>query len=105
MTKERLAPMVGEITELGFNMLGDQLGADFKDLDINSANIPDKEAGAHELADVLCYSVLLADRYGLDLDTIIREKIKRNEEKYPVSASYGNKSKYTELKKGSKENY
>ena len=51
-----------------------------------------------ELADVLSYCILLSDRYGLDMDTIIREKIKRNEEKYPVSKAYGNKAKYTELK-------
>lgn len=51
-----------------------------------------------ELADVLSYCVLLADRCGLDLDTILCEKIRRNEEKYPVSAAYGNKAKYTELK-------
>lgn len=51
-----------------------------------------------ELADVLCYSVLLADRCGLDMDEIIREKMKRNVEKYPVEVAYGNKAKYTELK-------
>ncbi len=52
-----------------------------------------------ELADVLCYSVLLADRCGLDMDEIIREKMQRNAEKYPVDSAYGNKAKYTELKK------
>ena len=51
-----------------------------------------------ELADVLCYSLLLADRCGLDTDEIIREKMKRNSEKYPVDTAYGNKAKYTELK-------
>ena len=51
-----------------------------------------------ELADVLCYSILLADRCGLDMDEIIRNKVLRNCEKYPVSAAYGNKAKYTELK-------
>ena len=51
-----------------------------------------------ELADVLCYSVLLADRCGLDMDEIIREKMKKNAEKYPVDIAYGNKAKYTELK-------
>ena len=52
-----------------------------------------------ELADVLCYSILLSDRCGLDLDEIIREKMLKNAEKYPVSASRGCKEKYTELKK------
>ena len=52
-----------------------------------------------ELADVLSYSVLLCDRLGLDMDEILQAKIKRNEEKYPVEKAYGNKAKYTELKK------
>lgn len=56
-----------------------------------------------ELADVLSYCLLLADRYGLDPDVILRDKIKKNEEKYPVSASFGNKAKYTELKKVGRE--
>ena len=52
-----------------------------------------------ELADVLCYCVLMADRCGLDMDEIIKEKMKKNGEKYPVEAAYGSKDKYTELKK------
>lgn len=51
-----------------------------------------------ELADVLCYSILMADRCGLDMDEIIRNKMQRNAEKYPIEAAYGNKNKYTELK-------
>ena len=53
-----------------------------------------------ELADVLCYSILLADRCGIDLDEIILEKMKKNGEKYPVEKAFGSKEKYTELKKG-----
>lgn len=56
-----------------------------------------------ELADVLNYCVLLADRYALDMDEIIQEKIKKNEEKYPAKVAYGNKAKYTELKKEGEE--
>ena len=52
-----------------------------------------------ELADVLCYCVLMADRCGLDMDEIIKEKMKKNGDKYPVEAAYGSKEKYTELKK------
>ena len=51
-----------------------------------------------ELADVANYCALMADACGLDLDEIIREKIKRNEEKYPVEKSKGSKRKYTNLK-------
>ena len=50
-----------------------------------------------ELADVLCYSILLADRYGLDLDEIIQNKVKKNAEKYPVEKASGVSTKYTEL--------
>ena len=51
-----------------------------------------------ELADVANYCVLMADACGLDLDEIIREKSKRNEEKYPIEKSKGSKRKYTNLK-------
>ena len=50
-----------------------------------------------ELADVVNYAVLMADACGRDLDEIVREKVRRNEEKYPVEKAFGNKAKYTEL--------
>ena len=50
-----------------------------------------------ELADVVNYAVLMTDACGLDLDDIVREKVRRNEEKYPVEKAFGNKAKYTEL--------
>ena len=50
-----------------------------------------------ELADVLSYSILLADRYGLDLDEIIQAKMKRNAEKYPIEKAAGVSTKYTDL--------
>ena len=52
-----------------------------------------------ELADVANYCILMADACGLDLDEIIQAKVKRNSEKYPVELAFGNKAKYTELKK------
>ena len=39
-----------------------------------------------------------ADACGLDLDEIVREKVKLNNEKYPVEKAFGSKEKYTELK-------
>lgn len=36
-----------------------------------------------ELADVMIYSIMLADYYGLDLDEIISEKLEKNLKKYP----------------------
>lgn len=51
-----------------------------------------------ELADVANYCVLMADACGISLDEIIRAKVNRNGEKYPVEKAYGKKDKYTELK-------
>lgn len=50
-----------------------------------------------ELADVLSYAILLADRYSLDLNEIIQDKMKKNAEKYPVEKSVGVSTKYTDL--------
>lgn len=50
-----------------------------------------------ELADVLIYACLISDKYNLDIDEIILEKIKKNSEKYPISKSYGSSKKYNEL--------
>ena len=51
-----------------------------------------------ELSDVVNYCILMADACGLDLDDIVREKIKHNNKKYPVEKAFGSKEKYTELK-------
>lgn len=51
-----------------------------------------------ELADVVNYCILMADACGLDLDEIVREKVKLNNRKYPVEKAFGSKEKYTELK-------
>lgn len=51
-----------------------------------------------ELADVLIYCIMMADICDIDIDTIIKEKLDKNNKKYPVKLSYGNKLKYTELK-------
>lgn len=50
-----------------------------------------------ELADILAFSFLLAEKYGLDVKEIVLEKIKTNGEKYPVDKSKGNATKYSEL--------
>ena len=56
-----------------------------------------KEKIKEELADVVNYCVLMADACGLDIDEIVQEKIKINEEKYPVEKSKGNSKKYYKL--------
>lgn len=50
-----------------------------------------------ELADVLSYCFLLAEKHGLSVPEIIREKIAQNELKYPVEKAKGNAKKYDEL--------
>ncbi|MBE5893666.1 MAG: nucleotide pyrophosphohydrolase [Lachnospiraceae bacterium] len=50
-----------------------------------------------ELADVLNYCILMADRCGLDMDEIIQEKVKRNNVKYPVGKAKDSAKKYDEL--------
>ena len=50
-----------------------------------------------ELADIVNYCILMADRCGLDLDQIVRDKVQLNAKKYPVEKAYGRKDKYTEL--------
>ncbi len=50
-----------------------------------------------ELADVINYTVLMADACGLDIDEIVQEKIRVNNEKYPVEKAKGSSKKYDEL--------
>ena len=51
---------------------------------------------SEELADVINYCVLMADACGLDIDEIVQEKIKVNNQKYPVEKAKGKSDKYTE---------
>jgi dCTP diphosphatase len=50
-----------------------------------------------ELADVMTYALLLADRLDVDMAQEIRKKMQLNHEKYPVEKSKGVSTKYTEL--------
>jgi NTP pyrophosphatase (non-canonical NTP hydrolase) len=50
-----------------------------------------------EIADVFAYLIMLADHYNLDLEQIVREKVKQNEVKYPVDKAKGKSTKYNEL--------
>jgi len=50
-----------------------------------------------ELADVLVYCQNMLDKLGLNEDTIINDKMDKNEKKYPVEKAKGNSNKYTKL--------
>ena len=56
-----------------------------------------KDKIKEELADVLNYCILMADICDLDMDEIIQEKIKRNNEKYPVEKAKDSAKKYNEF--------
>ncbi len=50
-----------------------------------------------ELADVLMYCFLMADRLDLDISEIVSTKLEANNRKYPVDKAYGKADKYTEF--------
>jgi NTP pyrophosphatase (non-canonical NTP hydrolase) len=50
-----------------------------------------------ELADVFAYAILLAEKYQLNINDIVMEKIRKNAEKYPVEKAKGTSKKYNEL--------
>jgi NTP pyrophosphatase (non-canonical NTP hydrolase) len=57
----------------------------------------DLTSAKDELADVLTYCLLLADRLGLDADTIVMDKLAKTREKYPVDKARGRSEKYDRL--------
>ena len=57
----------------------------------------DPEKVREELADVLNYSFLIAEKYGLDIKEIMLEKIKSNAQKYPSDKAKGTAKKYSDL--------
>lgn len=52
---------------------------------------------AAELADVLTYCLLLADRLGLDPSRIVLEKLEQTEQKYPADKARGRSTRYDRL--------
>jgi dCTP diphosphatase len=50
-----------------------------------------------ELADVLTYCLLLADKLGVDPDQIVLNKLAKTREKYPVDKARGSSAKYDVL--------
>lgn len=62
-----------------------------------TAEEANQEKVKEELADVLAYAFLLAEKYDFDVKQILLEKIKKNGEKYPVNKAKGTAKKYNEL--------
>ena len=57
----------------------------------------DKEKIKEELADILAFASLIAEKHGFDVKKIVLDKIKLNKEKYPIEKAKGSAKKYNEL--------
>ena len=62
-----------------------------------NAEDANKDKVKEELADVLSYAFLIAEKYDLNIKDIIEEKIQVNNKKYPIEKAKGNAKKYDEL--------
>ena len=62
-----------------------------------SAEEADTDKIKEELADVLAYAFMLADKYQLNVAQIMQDKLAKNNLKYPVSKAKGSAKKYNEL--------
>ncbi len=61
------------------------------------SELVDRNKLKEELADVLAFCFLLAGKHGFDVKDIVLEKIRKNNEKYPVDKAKGTARKYNEL--------
>jgi NTP pyrophosphatase (non-canonical NTP hydrolase) len=50
-----------------------------------------------ELADVIIFAFNFANSTGLDISTIVKDKMEKSGKKYPVEKAKGNATKYTKL--------
>mmetsp|Transcript_16214 Transcript_16214/g.20088 ORF Transcript_16214/g.20088 Transcript_16214/m.20088 type:complete len:138 (+) Transcript_16214:75-488(+) len=87
-----LLALVGEVGEL--SEIFQWRGEVEKGLPTFSA--AEKVHTGEELADVLLYLVRLADRCDIDLAKAVKEKMDKNERKYPAETVRGSSKKYTE---------
>ena len=57
----------------------------------------DSDRVRDELADVLTYCILLAERIGVDPDQIVLDKLAKTRQKYPIEKARGRSEKYDAL--------
>ena len=57
----------------------------------------DKNDVCEELADVFSYCFMMAEQLGVDVETIILDKLEKTKKKYPVEKAKGNSTKYDKL--------
>lgn len=58
----------------------------------------DNEDVCEELADVLSYCIMMADRLDVDIEEIVLDKLEKTKKKYPVDKAKGISTKYDKLK-------
>ena len=56
-----------------------------------------KKSVEEELADIICFSLNLANAIDIDVSRIVRKKISTNRKKYPVEKAKGTATKYNKL--------
>ncbi|MCI9093979.1 MAG: nucleotide pyrophosphohydrolase [Coprobacillus sp.] len=61
------------------------------------SNEYNKEEVCNELADVMNYCILLAEKLDVDIKTIILDKLELSEKKYPIEKAKGTSKKYNKL--------
>lgn len=59
----------------------------------------DKEHLCEELADVLSYCIMLADKLDVSIEEIVLDKLEKTKKKYPVELAKGSSAKYYDLKR------
>ncbi|MBQ3291172.1 MAG: nucleotide pyrophosphohydrolase [Mogibacterium sp.] len=57
----------------------------------------DKEHLCEELADVISYCIMLADKIDVNIETIVLDKLEKTKKKYPVDKARGTSAKYDQL--------
>lgn len=82
---------------ISLSLEASELLENFQWKDSQEAVNKNKENIKDELADVVTYALLIADSLDIDIEEAIHNKMKKNEEKYPVEKAYGSNKKYTEL--------
>lgn len=65
--------------------------------DVAASESVDKEKLKEELADILSFCFLLANKHKLNVQEIVLEKIAKNAKKYPIEKAKGTAKKYNEL--------
>ncbi len=61
------------------------------------AELVNREKLCDELADIFAFSLLLANKHGLNVQEIVMDKIRKNSIKYPIEKARNSAEKYNNL--------